>query len=249
MASCLTLSMHLQCFTFCIHVNQTSPHKDIGLTTTLNDLLMNMPGRSSTTQARAFSTPTKGREFGCMHAPVAFVEIFPVPSALSHISHIPISWCSKWSHLGMASYWTLSMHLQCSHILHTCQPSQSPQRHQTCNHCEWADHEQTCHFLSAHKPVYASITRTKVNSLVLLHSCCICWKRCIAFLGCPSFTYLLSFWFHVKMFKLHCSWCHFSHLCYHPWQDTSVLNPECFLCLLMFEIWVPFICLTLQCNH
>jgi hypothetical protein len=32
-----------------------------------------------------------------------------------------------------------------------------------------------------------------VNSLVLLPSCCICWKICIAFLGCPSFTYLLSF--------------------------------------------------------
>lgn len=42
--SCWTFSKHPQFGqTFHIHVNQAIPHKDIRLTTTLNDLFMNMP--------------------------------------------------------------------------------------------------------------------------------------------------------------------------------------------------------------
>ncbi len=39
--------------------------------------------------------------------------------------------------------------------------------------------------------------------------------------------------------QLHCFWCHYSHFCCHPWQDSLVLKLECSPCLLMFEIWVP----------
>ncbi len=46
-----------------------------------------------------------------------------------------------------------------------------------------------------------------------------------------------------KNVQLHCARCHFSHLSCHPWQVLSVLKPESFLCLLMFEIQVPLICL------
>jgi hypothetical protein len=42
---------------------------------------------------------------------------------------------------------------------------------------------------------------------------------------------------------LHCAWCNCSHLCCHPYWVSYVLKPECFPCLLMFEIQVPFICL------
>jgi hypothetical protein len=42
---------------------------------------------------------------------------------------------------------------------------------------------------------------------------------------------------------LHCARCHCSNLCCHPCWVLSVLNPEYFPCLLVFEIWVPFICL------
>ncbi len=45
-----------------------------------------------------------------------------------------------------------------------------------------------------------------------------------------------------KNVELHCAWCHCSNLCCHPWQESSVLIPEYFLCHLMFEIQVPFIC-------
>ncbi len=33
------------------------------------------------------------------------------------------------------------------------------------------------------------------------------------------------------------------HLCCHPWQVLLVLKPECFMCFLMFEIWVLFFAL------
>jgi len=46
-----------------------------------------------------------------------------------------------------------------------------------------------------------------------------------------------------KNVRLHCAWCHCSHLCCHPCWVLSVLNPECFPYLLVFEIWVAFICL------
>jgi hypothetical protein len=40
---------------------------------------------------------------------------------------------------------------------------------------------------------------------------------------------------------LHCARCHFSHLCCHLWQVSSVFKPESFPCLLVFEIQIPFI--------
>ncbi len=36
--------------------------------------------------------------------------------------------------------------------------------------------------------------------------------------------------------QLHCAWCRCSHFCCHPWQVLSVLKPESFLCLFLFEI-------------
>jgi hypothetical protein len=46
--------------------------------------------------------------------------------------------------------------------------------------------------------------------------------------------------------QLHDAWYHCRHLCHHPWRVFSVFKPECFPCLLMFEIWVSFICLQPQ---
>ncbi len=105
----------------------------------------NLPSSRATMLAHAFSTPTKVTEFGHPHFPVAFVEVVPLPSALALISYVPISWQSKWPHFEMATCWTLSKHPQGSHILHTCQPSYSPQRLQTLNHFEQTVHEQACH--------------------------------------------------------------------------------------------------------
>ncbi len=86
----------------------------------------------------------------------------------------------------MASCRTFSKHPQCCHILHTCQRGHTSQRH---------------HSSSAPKQAYALITRTQVNLLGLILSCCISSKSCITISGCPSFKNLVSFLFHVKMFN------------------------------------------------
>ncbi len=84
-----------------------------------------------------------------------------------------------------------------------------------------------------------------MNLSGLIPSRCVCWKSCIAFPGCPSFTYH-KLLIPTKNAQLHCAWWHCRDLCYHPLWVSSVHNPKCFLCLLMFEIWVPFICLQPQ---
>jgi hypothetical protein len=49
------------------------------------------------------------------------------------------------------------------------------------------------------KRAHALMTRIKVYLSRFIHSCCICWKSCIALLGRPSFTYFVSFRFHENM--------------------------------------------------
>jgi len=44
-----------------------------------------------------------------------------------------------------------------------------------------------------------------------------------------------------KYVQLHYAWCYCSYLCCHPCWVSSVLKPKRLPCLLMFEIWVPFI--------
>jgi len=73
-------------------------------------------------------------------------------------------------------------------------------RHKTHNHFEWSGHEHVCSS-SARKQAHALITWIKVNLSGPIPSHCICWKSCIAFSVCPSFTYFLSFSFSVKLFN------------------------------------------------
>ncbi len=75
------------------------------------------------------------------HVPAAFVQIVPMPYALAHISHVLISLYSRIPHFLMASCWTLSQHLPCFHILHTCPPGYSPQKHLIHISFEWSVHE------------------------------------------------------------------------------------------------------------
>lgn len=60
------------------------------------------------------------------------------------------------------------------------------------------------------------------------------WKSCVAFTSCPSHIMYDSF--SMQMFPLHRSWCHYNHLCYHPWWVLWVLKPPYFCYLLMLEI-------------
>ncbi len=54
---------------------------------------------------------------------------------------------------------------------------------------------------SAPKPAHALISWTKPNVSKIIPYCGICWEIWNAFLGCPSFTHSLRFWFHEKMFN------------------------------------------------
>jgi len=55
-------------------------------------------------------------------------------------------WQSKLLHFEMTSCWALSKLPQCSHTLHTCQPSYCPCKDLTPNHFEWPADEHTCSF-------------------------------------------------------------------------------------------------------
>jgi hypothetical protein len=103
-------------------------------------------------------------------------------------------------HFEKASSGTLSKHPQCSHIFQKCQPSYSTQRHQTHNDFEWAVHNN-CLPSSDPKPALGLITWRKVKIWELIPSHCSWWKSCINFSGCPSYTYIVSFWFRPKMFN------------------------------------------------
>jgi hypothetical protein len=104
----------------------------------------------------------------------------------------------QWPHFEMASCWTISKHPQCSHILHTCPLSYSPQRHQTHNEFEQAVYEQACHLQMFVKQHNALISWIKVNLLGLTPCCRICWKSCITISSRPSFTCFVSFRLHAN---------------------------------------------------
>ncbi len=111
----------------------------------------------------------------------------------------------------MESCWTQSKPPQHPHILHTCPPSYSSQRHQTPNHFE----------VSADTAALLE----KLHHLLrfpILHIFCKLLILC-------------------KNARLHCSWCQCSHLYCHPWQVLLVVKPECFMCLLMLEIYLLFV--------
>ncbi len=110
--------------TFCILVNQATPHKDIRLTTILNDLLLNMPSWSSsaTRLAQAFSSPTKGREFSrtsscciCQHISS---DVCPFPH-FRYPNIIMFQVITSRDGILLNTLHASSM----LHILHTCQPN------------------------------------------------------------------------------------------------------------------------------
>ncbi len=110
----------------------------------------------------------------------------------------------------------------------------------TLNHFEQTVHEQACHlqeFLSS-----TSDNHLNNSTLVRTHPCCICWKSCITFSSYPSLTCLQVFDSIQK-----CS----IEMCLGAFAAISAATHGRFCkCLsqsdsrlLMFEIWVSFICL------
>jgi hypothetical protein len=87
----------------------------------------------------------------------------------------------------MASCWKLSKHLNKAPTFHIhvnkLVPTKILDLQPLWMRCSWTSLE----FLRAPKPAYALVTWTKVKLSWLIPSCCICWKSCITFSGCPPF--------------------------------------------------------------
>ncbi len=180
--------------------------------------------------------------FGIFVSVVGFVEIVPVPSGLAPISHVPISWLSKWPiwrwHLVEHSPSILHAPTFFMYMSTRLHPTKTLDSQPLWMICSWTFLPSS----GATKPARAFITSTKVNLLGLILSCCICWKSWITFLGCPSLTYFVSSLFNAKMFN-----------CIVPGAKTtlSAATHGGFLwsssqspsCILKCAIQVPFICL------
>ncbi len=96
------------------HVNQASPHKDIWIPSTFNDLLMSTTAHFNCNYiGTCIQNPHKSNRVW-LHTFLAFVEIVEVPSSNAHILHVLIPWHSTWPHYMMASCRTLSKHPPCS---------------------------------------------------------------------------------------------------------------------------------------
>ncbi len=107
---------------FSIHVHDTATNPFIRLQTNLNDLFMNAyASLSAATLAHAFRIPAQRWQGLDPPLPVAFLYIVPIPSALTHISHMPQSQHSNQQHHKWASCWKPLKHPLWCHIWHTCQ--------------------------------------------------------------------------------------------------------------------------------
>ncbi len=107
----------------------------------------------------------------------------------------------KWPYYVMASCWTLSEHLLCSYIWHTCQPVYSPTKG-SASQPLWMISSWACQpSSSASELAHPLSTRMKVNMSGFVPFCCICWKNLTVFSCCLALTYLTSLLFHEKLFN------------------------------------------------
>ncbi len=162
----------------------------------------------------------------------AFVKRGLTTFTLAHISHLPISWQSKWSHFELASYWTFSKHFQWSHILHTCQPSYYPQKTWILPNLN--DHSWTCMPSSkATTLAHAFNTPTKARKFGYTLSYYICQNNFNNFCPFPHFMCpnIMAFkWLHLKMasywtFSKHLPCSHTLHTCQTSHSPQRYLNP------------------------
>ncbi len=195
-----------------------------------------LPSSIATMLAHAFSTPTKVTESGCTpsccicwNSPSAFWPHFRCANIM----------VLQWPHFEMASCWTISKHPQCSHILHTCPLSYSPQRHQTHNEFEQAVYEQACHlqmFVKQHN----ALNQLNKSEFVRTHSLLShLLEKLHHHLQSPILHMFCKLPIACKYVELHYTWCLRSYLCCHPWWVSSVLYTKCFPCVLVLKSGYP----------
>ncbi len=104
--------------------------------------------------------------------PLPFVPKCP------HCTYL-IPWPSKWPHYMMAACRTLSNHPPCYHTLHTCQPSQSTQRHLNLIQFQSSAHEHNCILLQVQPRCHmhsAPNNSYRVYSPTTLFQCLMLWN-------------------------------------------------------------------------
>ncbi len=110
--------------TFCIHVNQSTPHKDIQIPSNMNNLLMSTSSlfKCKNTGTLCIQHSHKGNRFGC--TPSWFIcqnsssNLCPCP----HFRYPNIMVVHVTTSQDGILLNTLQASSMCSHILNTCQP-------------------------------------------------------------------------------------------------------------------------------
>ncbi len=144
-----------------------------------------MPSSTKPAWLQADRRKTKVISSGCTPpSHILSVEEFPYHG---HAWHILQVWHSKRPHHVITSCWTVSKHLPCSHILHTCQPSYLPQKYLNPIHFDWSPHEPTCP-LSVQLCWHMHSALPKVTESSCTPSCCIHGNSSSALWPCPHFT-------------------------------------------------------------
>ncbi len=219
------------------------PHKDIRIPSALNDLLMSTPALlKHNYTGTCIQHPHKSNRGWShifqLHLLKQFQCLLPLPTFhTSQYRGVPSDHISRW-HLVEHSPSILHAPTFCINI-NQATPHKDIRLKSLWMICSWTWLSSS----SAPEWAHALITWRKVN-LLEFPFYCICWKSCIAFSVCPPFTYFVSFLFHAKM-------CCAIVLCLVPLHPSllppsrvsPVLEPKCFLCLLMFEMRASSTCL------
>jgi hypothetical protein len=133
----------------------------------------------------------------------------------------------------MESSWTISNDPPCSHILHTCPPSYSPNNMRlttTLNDLLMS----TPGLFKGNYVVHAFSTATKLTEVGHTLSCCISWNRSCAFCPCPHFTCSNIIVFQVTAFQ--------DGILLNTCQAASVLKHFAYISTKLFptKIWDHF---------
>ncbi len=173
--------------TFCIHVNQSTPHKDIQIPSNLNNLLMRTSFLfKSKNTGTCIQHSNKGNRFGC--TPSWFI-CQNSSSKLCPCPHFRYPNIMVVHHLKMASCWTLSKHPQCAptfwiHVNHA-NPNKDISLATILNDLLMNTPASSSTATLAHE---LSIP-TKVTESSCPLRCCLCWNSSSVSYPCPHFTH------------------------------------------------------------
>ncbi len=173
--------------------------------------------------------------FGIFVSVVGFVEIVPVPSGLAPISHVPISWLSKWPiwrwHLVEHSPSILHAPTFFMYMSTRLHPTKTLDSQPLWMICSWTFLPSS----GATKPACAFYHFNK-SEFVGTHSFLLhLLEKLDHLLRLPILNIFCKLFIQCKNVQLHCAWCQNNPICCHTWWVSLVLKPESFLHLEMCD--------------